>query len=157
MKKLLLAGVTLVSIAALAPASAQQAGSANQPMSKSSTAQQNGNGPASNMAGQQQTKNAAQPSRDEIKQAQEALDQKGFHVSADGVLGPQTKQAVTQFQQQQKLQQTGELDQQTMSALGISQAGSTTGQGNSGNGSSNMQQPSNGGSNMQQPWSGMRK
>ncbi len=141
MKKLLLAGVTLFSIAALAPASAQQKGSTDRPMSNSSSAQQNSNWPANNTAGQQ-TKNAAQPSRDEIKQAQEALDQKGFHVSADGVLGPQTKQALSKFQQQQKLQQTGELDQQTMSALGLSQSGSTTGQGNSG--SNKMQQPASG-------------
>ena len=59
-----------------------------------------------NSAGAQQNKN--QLSRDEIMRAQQALDK---------------------FQQQQKLQQTGQLDQNTLSALGVSQQGSTTGQG----------------------------
>ena len=87
MKKLLFAGVTLVSVAALAPANAQQAGSASQPSASSSAATQQSSNRQSSVA-RQQTNNAAQPSRDEIKQAQQALDQKGFHVSADGILGP---------------------------------------------------------------------
>jgi hypothetical protein len=40
-------------------------------------------------------------------------------------------------QQRGGLQQTGQLDQQTMSVLGISQAGSTTGQGGSTYGNNN--------------------
>jgi hypothetical protein len=44
------------------------------------------------------------------------------------------------------LQQTGALDQQTMSALGMPQTGSTTGQGGSSGAGANMQ-----------PASGMRK
>ena len=39
------------------------------------------------------------------------------------------QQALDKFQQQQKLQQTGQLDQNTLSALGVSRQGSTTGQG----------------------------
>jgi len=145
MKKLLFAGVTLVSVAALAPANAQQAGSASQPSASSSAATQQSSNRQSSVAGQQ-SNNAAQPSRDEIKQAQQALDQKGFHVTADGIRGRQTKQALSKFQQQQKLQQTGALDQQTMSALGMPQTGSTTGQGGSSGAGANMQ-----------PASGMRK
>jgi peptidoglycan hydrolase-like protein with peptidoglycan-binding domain len=137
MKKLLLAGVAVVSIAAFAPANAQQTGSAKQPVQQSS-----------NVAGQS---NAARPNQGETKQAQQALGQKGFHVRADGLMGPQTKQALTQFQQKQGLQQTGQLDEQTMAALGISQ--STTGQGGSSTNGANPQpqQPS------QQPSSGMKK
>jgi peptidoglycan hydrolase-like protein with peptidoglycan-binding domain len=68
----------------------------------------------------------------EIKRAQQALDQKGFKAgSADGKLGPETEQAIKQFQEKQGLQQTGQLDEQTLSALGIQSQNqrSTTGQG----------------------------
>jgi peptidoglycan hydrolase-like protein with peptidoglycan-binding domain len=114
-------------------------------MSKSAPAQQQSNN------GQQSN----QASRDEIKQAQQALDEKGFKVNADGVLGSQTKQALSKFQQQQGLQQTGQLDQETLSALGISQAGSTTGQGGSSYGNNNNN--ASGQKNLQQPSSGMQK
>ena len=120
MKKALLTGVALLSLAIL-PASAQ-VNSPQQPINGQHVAKQN------NSAGAQQNKN--QISRDEIMQAQQALDQKGFDVGkADGIMGPRTKQALDKFQQQQKLQQTGQLDQNTLSALGVSQQGSTTGQG----------------------------
>jgi peptidoglycan hydrolase-like protein with peptidoglycan-binding domain len=138
MKKILLTGITLISFAALAPASAQQPSSPNKPAPNSAMQQHNG---SVNSNARQQTKNATQPSQDEIKQAQQALDQKGFHVNADGILGPQTKQAVKKFQEQQKLQQTGELDQQTMSALGVGQSNeATTGRG--GNSQTNTSGPS---------------
>ena len=108
MKKALLTGVALLSLAIL-PASAQ-VNSAQQPANGQHVAKQN------NSAGAQQNKN--QLSRDEIMQAQQALDQKGFDVGkADGIMGPRTKQALDKFQQQQKLQQTGQLDQNTLSAL----------------------------------------
>ena len=46
-------------------------------------------------------------------------------------LGPETEQAIKQFQEKQGLQQTGQLDEQTLSALGIQSQNqrSTTGQG----------------------------
>jgi hypothetical protein len=117
MKKALLTGVALLSLAVL-PASAQ-VNSPPQPADQHA-AQQN------NSAGAQQNK----LSRDEIMRAQQALDQKGFDVGkADGIMGPRTKQALDKFQQQQKLQQTGQLDQNTLSKLGVSQQESTTGQG----------------------------
>ena len=84
---------------AILPASAQ-VNSQQQPANGQHVAKQN------NSAGAQQNKN--QLSRDEIMRAQQALDK---------------------FQQQQKLQQTGQLDQNTLSALGVSRQGSTTGQG----------------------------
>jgi phage tail tape-measure protein len=56
-----------------------------------------------------------------VRSAQEALNNKGYNVGAvDGVWGPNTESAVRQFQQAQGLQQSGRLDQQTLSALGIS-------------------------------------
>jgi peptidoglycan hydrolase-like protein with peptidoglycan-binding domain len=60
-------------------------------------------------------------SPDQIKQVQEALEQKGFHVGrADGVVGRETRQAASNFQREQKLQQTGQIDEQTLQALGVS-------------------------------------
>ena len=55
-----------------------------------------------------------------VRSAQQALKQKGFDAGAiDGQFGPSTKSAVREFQQAQGLPQSGELDQQTLSALGV--------------------------------------
>jgi Putative peptidoglycan binding domain len=119
MKKALLTGVALLSLAIL-PASAQ-VNSQQQPANGQHVAKQN------NSVGVQRNNNRL--SRDEIMRAQQALDQKGFDVGkADGIMGARTRQALDRFQQQQKLQQTGQLDQNTLSALGVSQQESTTGQ-----------------------------
>ncbi|HUI97829.1 MAG TPA: peptidoglycan-binding domain-containing protein [Xanthobacteraceae bacterium] len=104
------------------------------PLAIPAMAQQNGakqNAPAQN---QQQSRwnsqsSDQQLSRNEIRQVQQALDQKGFKVGrTDGKLGPRTKQALSGFQKSQNLQQSGQPDQQTLAALGINQSG-TTGQG----------------------------
>ena len=80
-------------------------------------------------------------SRDQIRQAQVILKQKGFDVGdLDGKLGPRTRKALMAYQQQQGLQATGQMDQQTVSALGIGHGsgqntrspGATTGQGGAG-------------------------
>jgi hypothetical protein len=78
-------------------------------------------------------------SRDQIRQAQIILKQKGFDVGdIDGKLGPRTRKALMAYQQQQGLQATGQMDQQTVTALGVVHgsgqqntpgAGLTTGQG----------------------------
>jgi membrane-bound lytic murein transglycosylase B len=60
-------------------------------------------------------------SKDEIQQVEQALDQKGFKSGQpDAVLGPETKNAIKEFQQKQGWNATGELDNQTLSALGVS-------------------------------------
>jgi peptidoglycan hydrolase-like protein with peptidoglycan-binding domain len=62
-----------------------------------------------------------------------ALQKKGFNPGeADGVLGPRTRKALTAFQQQQRLQANGQLDNQTLAALGMSEGAgsSTSGQNN---------------------------
>ena len=57
-----------------------------------------------------------------IRAAQEALNDKGYNAGAvDGLWGPHTRSAVLDFQQAQGIAQSGELDQQTLSALGVSQ------------------------------------
>ncbi len=69
-------------------------------------------------------------SSEDIRQAQEALQDKGLYKGqVDGKWGPQTKQAVQQFQKQNGLKQTAQLDQPT---LGDLQNGSMNGSDNSG-------------------------
>jgi hypothetical protein len=90
---------------------------------------------------------------DEIRRVQIMLNEKGFNVGeADGVLGARTKNALMQFQQRQGFHASGQLDQQTMAALGISGQGqpSSTGQG----GGRMQQQPSAGQGSAQQPTTG---
>ena len=73
-------------------------------------------------------------SESQVKQAQERLKSTGFYKgTADGKMGPETKQAISEFQQQQGLTKTGTLDQETLAALnsnqssgGSSVSGSTT-------------------------------
>ena len=65
-------------------------------------------------------------SPDQIKQVQEALDQKGFRVGRpDGVMGRDTRQALSSFQRQLNLKQTGQPDDLTLQALGVDLNGTT--------------------------------
>jgi len=53
-----------------------------------------------------------------VRQAQQALKQDGlYRGKVDGKIGPQTKSAVAQFQKQNGLKQTAQLDRPTMSKL----------------------------------------
>lgn len=57
-----------------------------------------------------------------VRSVQQALRQKGYGVGTiDGQLGPTTDGALRNFQQAQGLPQSGALDQQTLSALGVDQ------------------------------------
>jgi peptidoglycan hydrolase-like protein with peptidoglycan-binding domain len=54
----------------------------------------------------------------EIRQAQERLKEAGFNPGpADGHLGPQTKDAIKEYQKAQGLPQTGQLDEPTKDLL----------------------------------------
>lgn len=91
-------------------------------------------------------------SPDQIKQVQEALEQKGFHVGRpDGVMGRDTTQALSSFQRQLNLKQTGQPDDLTLQALGVEVNGSTTGAATTGAAPTSPDQmqnqaPGNGGS-----------
>lgn len=55
-----------------------------------------------------------------VKAAQEALRDKGFDPGpVDGVMGPQTRKAVMDFQRKEGLKTTGRLDVATSSRLGM--------------------------------------
>ena len=63
---------------------------------------------------------------DEVRQAQQKLKDDGDYTGqVDGKMGPKTAQAIKKFQQSNGLPQTGRLDQQTVSKLGISMSGSS--------------------------------
>jgi hypothetical protein len=55
-----------------------------------------------------------------VREAQQALQQKGFDVGPiDGVMGPKTSAALREFQQAEGLKSSGRLYQQTLSALNV--------------------------------------
>ena len=61
---------------------------------------------------------AATASRDDITQVQLELRYAGFYNGPiDGVIGPQTKQALVQFQKESGLKPTASLDANTMVAM----------------------------------------
>lgn len=63
-----------------------------------------------------------------VKQAQDKLSALGKDVGTpDGQMNSKTQQALTEFQQQNGLQPTGQLDPQTLAALDLSQSGAAVG------------------------------
>ncbi|MBE0503768.1 MAG: peptidoglycan-binding protein [Desulfuromonadales bacterium] len=55
-----------------------------------------------------------------VNEMQKALNEKGYAVGrVDGVVGPQTTNALRDFQRKEGLSATGQPDQQTLKALGI--------------------------------------
>lgn len=72
--------------------------------------------------GQQQQLGAApEQALDEnlVRDIQQQLAAQGHQVQVDGVYGPETRQALQQFQQQQGLQPHGQVGLDTLAALGI--------------------------------------
>jgi peptidoglycan hydrolase-like protein with peptidoglycan-binding domain len=114
------------------------AGYSTTPQSRAATAPTSHPTPQANNPGPQAQPSTAQQgsstqsaslSRDELRQAQQKLKDKGDYKGAvDGKAGPQTAQAVKDFQKQNSLRQTGRLDQQTLSKLGVN---TTEGSGSS--------------------------
>ena len=61
-----------------------------------------------------------------VRSAQQSLNGKGFDAGApDGQWGPKTEEAVRSFQNANGLAATGQLDSQTVAALGIAQPAGT--------------------------------
>jgi peptidoglycan hydrolase-like protein with peptidoglycan-binding domain len=55
---------------------------------------------------------------DDVRHAQQALTEKGFHPGpVDGKMGPQTKAALSEFQKKENLKVTGRLDRETKDKL----------------------------------------
>ena len=84
----------------------------------------------------QQQAQQAQLSQQEIREIQTQLRAMGLYQGeVDGIAGPQTQQAVRQFQQQRGLEQTATLDRQSMQQImGAASSATGTGGGQSGAG-----------------------
>lgn len=70
---------------------------------------------------QQQLGAAPEQALDEnlVRDIQQQLAAQGHQVQVDGVYGPETRQALQQFQQQQGIQPHGQVGLDTLAALGI--------------------------------------
>jgi peptidoglycan hydrolase-like protein with peptidoglycan-binding domain len=65
-------------------------------------------------------------SRDTVRQAQQKLADEGLYRGpVDGLMGPQTKAALSAYQQKNGLQQTARLDQATRDRLALGQGAPT--------------------------------
>jgi peptidoglycan hydrolase-like protein with peptidoglycan-binding domain len=129
------------SLPALAQQSAQPGNASHQARPHQPMQQSNNNGQNSN-------DQAAQLKPDQVKNLQQALNSKGFHVGrVDGKLGPRTRQALTRFQKSQKLQQSGQPDGRTLQALGVEMNGKSGGAATTGQAPN--QPPSNSGNHNQ--------
>jgi peptidoglycan hydrolase-like protein with peptidoglycan-binding domain len=120
-------------VAALAQSNTQQRPAAGtyQAPSASGTQQQmsgqnqNMNGSASGantnaaMSGPSGSSMADTKSPEEVQKVQTALNQKGERVKVDGIWGPQTEQALRDFQRRNGLQASGQLDDQTLRKLNV--------------------------------------
>jgi peptidoglycan hydrolase-like protein with peptidoglycan-binding domain len=80
-----------------------------------------------------------------VRQAQQQLSSKGYEIgTADGQFGPRTQEGVKKFQQAQNLNATGQLDRQTLAALGIDERAAVSGRaGGSGSMDSGMRSAPN--------------
>jgi photosystem II stability/assembly factor-like uncharacterized protein len=69
----------------------------------------------------------ASVSNDTIRRAQEALERAGYEIGTpDGQMGPRTVAAVKRFQTDRYINVSGELDENTLAALGVSAAGASS-------------------------------
>jgi murein L,D-transpeptidase YcbB/YkuD len=161
MRKLLLA--TVASMALTVPAFAQNAPgpdrSQQPPQMQQEPAQPQGMQEPSSTGRQHAAISPSRLNRTQVRNIQQALDSKGFSTrGTDGRWGPETEAALRKFQQQQNIGGDGQLNHETLAALGVNLSArgtrSTTGAGANEQGSGNMapngmnaQPPSSGSSN----------
>ena len=78
--------------------------------------------------GQQHSTSGASADPATVRQAQEKLMSEGINPGAvDGRLGPQTRQGLQEFQRSNGLEATGQLDAETVAALGLDGGSAATG------------------------------
>lgn len=95
----------------------------------SAYAQQGGAGMQQEGQGQMQQESASMMQNQQVvSQLQQALNSQGYKAGpADGKWGSKTEQALRKFQQAQGMEATGQPDQQTLAALGLSPSGEAAG------------------------------
>jgi hypothetical protein len=139
------------------PGTAAQSGAASQPGTSSMSGNAQFNSPA--MAGTEPSNAGSDRiTSKEIRQAQEKLRSEGLYRGrSDGLMGPETQQALRRYQHRNGLPETATLDQGTMNSLlgggggqgssmppsGTNGAAPASGAGTTGNGSWNGGNPSN--------------
>jgi hypothetical protein len=64
----------------------------------------------------------AAPDAETVSRLQSALNERGFALQVDGVLGPKTEAAIREFQQRRDLPADGRLNRSTLRQLGLSPA-----------------------------------
>lgn len=112
-----------------------QAGATGQPGTTTGQGTTGTTGETSSQTTGMTGRHAGQHSKERVREVQTALQGKGLDPGPiDGIMGPKTKSALQQFQQQNNLSVTGRIDQRTLAALNVSgtegtQAGSTPGTG----------------------------
>lgn len=123
MKKVLSLAVlcAMAAAPALAAGGMQRSGQAEQPFG--SPQQQGMIDQQAQQQGQQQQQLGMAPGQalDEsmVRQIQQQLQNQGYDIQADGIFGPNTSQALRQFQQDQGFQASGRVDLNTLAALGV--------------------------------------
>jgi putative peptidoglycan binding protein len=151
MKLILLASAACLALSY--PAMAQNTPNGSQP---SSQQQQSQSGTAGNPAQQQngsqqqaaneQTIQPSRLSKEDIRDIQKNLDKAGFSTKGvDGIWGDETQAAVRHFQQAKHLPGDGQLNQQTLAALGVNISNQS--QANSQNGQNSQQENASSGQN----------
>jgi peptidoglycan hydrolase-like protein with peptidoglycan-binding domain len=99
----------------------------------------------------------SQLSKEEIRRVQTSLNQSGFNTKGvDGIWGENTRQALMSYQRQQNLAGEGQLNQQTLSALGVEVAsgGNAEQNGTAATGAGAGARPGPSGSGTSEPQSG---
>ena len=98
----------------------QQQMPADQDLNGSTSGSSNTNAAMPGTSGENGTDSmAATKSPEEVQKVQTALNQKGERVKVDGIWGPQTQQALRDFQKKNGLQASGQLDDETMQKLDV--------------------------------------
>ena len=100
-------------------AQTQSSGAASGSSSTPAATEKSSGASASGSTAGQQSQKQAQSS-DLVKQAQQKLSQAGHQVQPDGVMGPKTQAALKEFQQAKGIEASGELNKDTLAALGVS-------------------------------------
>jgi len=133
---LLLASATAVSFSAIAAGNQKQSQGQSEPAQSAQSSQ--------SQASQAQAGQAQSQSPELVKQAQEKLSAAGMDAGpADGKAGPKTQAALKEFQQSKGIKASGQLDRQTLAALGVSDSSGSASSGSSSGASSGSTSSSN--------------
>jgi peptidoglycan hydrolase-like protein with peptidoglycan-binding domain len=110
--------------------------SAAQPSgTQTDTGMNEGRQPTTGPSASSQSRADQQLSENMVQSVQQKLQEDGYYKNGriDGVMGPQTYRALQQFQQAKGRESNGQLDQQTLAALGVNAEGDN-GQGSANGG-----------------------